>query len=456
MQKVHLIAIGGSVMHNLAIDLHLKGVKVSGSDDQIFNPSRQRLEKYGLLPTAEGWFEDKITPDLDAVILGMHARADNPELKRAQQLGLRIYSFPEYIYQQAEDKQRVVIAGSHGKTTITSIILHTLQHINRDFDYLIGAEVEGFERMVKTSHTAPVMIIEGDEYFTSVLDPTPKFWHYKHHIGVISGIAWDHINVYPSLEEYVAAFEQFAEQSPKAGTLIYSSDDPIAQVIGNKERADVNRIDYVAHPHKIKDEQTFLIGPDKQEIPLQVFGEHNMKNIQAAKLVCLRLGVTEEQFYEAIQSFRGAANRLEKVAESEQTIIFKDFAHAPSKLRATAQAVKQQYPQHHLVGCLELHTFSSLNKEFLQQYYNTFKAADTALIYYSPETVAHKKLEEISPEDIQKAFNHKNLQIFTDIEALKATLLGQDWNDKVLLMMSSGSFDQLNLEALANQIITSV
>jgi len=455
-KQIHFIAIGGSVMHNLAIDLHLKGIKITGSDDEIFDPSRGNLEKHQLLPEKEGWFPEKIHQALDAVILGMHAREDNPELKKAKELGLKIYTFPEYIFEHSRNKQRIVVAGSHGKTTITAIILHVLQSTGKDFDYLIGAQVEGLEQSVKLSDTAPIIILEGDEYFTSVLDSTPKFLHYKHHIGIISGIAWDHVNVFPTMEDYVSSFEKFADQTPKAGTLIYSQDDGIASVVCRKERSDVIVITYTAHKHKIKDGKTFLITPDKKEFPLQVFGEHNMQNINAAKTLCSKIGITDEMFYEAIASFKGAENRLEKVSSNENSIFFKDFAHAPSKLLATTQAVKQQFPNRKLIACLELHTFSSLNKSFLTQYYAKFKAADLAVVYYNPKTIEHKRLEHISPEDIQRAFNHKNLKVFDKIDALENFLEAQDWEESNLLMMSSGNFDNLDLETLSQRLIPKI
>lgn len=452
-QKIHFIAIGGSVMHGLAIDLHLQGKQVTGSDDEIYSPSKENLEKYGLLPLKMGWHPEKITDDLDAVILGMHAKADNPELKKAQELGLKIYTFPEYIYQSAQNKQRIVIAGSHGKTTITSIILHVLKFHKHQFDYLVGADIGGFEQRVHLSEDAPIIILEGDEYFTSVLDPRPKFLHYHHHIGVISGIAWDHINVFPTSDDYLASFEQFADQSPKSGTLIFSQDDPLASVVCRNEREDVIALGYEAHPYVTKNGKTFLINSDKEEIEVQIFGAHNMKNISAAKVVCSRIGLPAKAFYRAITSFKGADNRLEKVIDNHELIIFKDFAHAPSKLEATTDAVKEQFSDRELVACLELHTYSSLNKSFLGQYKHKFNAADLAIIYFNPQTIEHKRLEEINSEDIQEAFGHENLRVFSDIEKLSAFLKSLSWKNKVLLMMSSGNFDNLNLKNLSQELI---
>lgn len=439
-------------MHNLALALNKKGYKITGSDDEIFEPSRSRLASAGILPQELGWFPEKVTEDLDAVILGMHARKDNPELLKAIDLGLKIYSYPEYIYQQSEDKQRIVITGSHGKTTITSMILHVLKHFNRKFDYLVGAQLEGFETMVQLSDDSPIIIIEGDEYFSSPLDPTPKFLHYKHHIGVMSGIAWDHINVYPTYDDYVKQFEAFADATPKGGTLVYSEEDDLVTVICRKEREDVQRLEYQAHKHVLKSGVTFLIA-DGEEVPLQIFGKHNLMNLSGAKAVCSKIGVTDKMFYEAIKSFKGASNRLEMLAKNGNTTIFKDFAHAPSKLNATSNAVKKQFPERQLIAVLELHTFSSLNKDFLPNYKDTFDAPDQAIVYYNPETIKHKKLPEISPEDVKKAFNREGLTVFTKTDDLKAELLKTDWNNKNLLLMSSGNFGGMNVKEFAQEII---
>lgn len=445
-QKIHFIAIGGSIMHNLAIALHKKGYQISGSDDEIFEPSKSKLEKYGLLPGEEGWNPDKITTDLDAVILGMHARKDNPELQRARELGLKIYSFPEYLYEQSLDKQRVVIAGSHGKTTITSIIIHVLKFFNRKFDFAVGAQIEGFETMVQLSD-APVIIIEGDEYLSSPIDDTPKFLKYHHHIGLISGVAWDHINVFPSEDKYVRQFDKFADASPKGGTLIYCEEDPMATVIGSKERADVLSVGYKTHPHIIENGTT-LLTYGNENIPIKLFGKHNLQNINGAKEVLKKIGISEDQFYLAIQSFQGASKRLEYVKESENMAIIKDYAHAPSKVRATTLAVKEQYPERDLVACLELHTFSSLNKEFLKEYSGTMKCANVAVIYYNPATIAHKRLDPISKDYIKKGFNDPDLNVFDDITEMLDFLQQQDWTDKNLLMMSSGTFNDLDFEKL--------
>lgn len=451
ISRVHFIAIGGSVMHDLALHLAKKGVKVSGSDDEIYDPAKSALKAQGLLPEQFGWFPEKITEDIDAILLGMHARPDNPELKRAQELGLKVYSYPEYIYEQSKDKQRIVIAGSHGKTTITSMILHVLQFLDREFDYVIGAKTATVEGLVKLSD-APIIVIEGDEYLTSPLDPSPKCLKYQHHIGLISGIAWDHYNVFPTLDDYVHQFELFADASPKGGSLIYCEEDDLATMIGGKERADVNRIEYRAHPHVVKDGITYL-KTDEGEVKIQLFGYHNMQNISGAMEVCLRIGVLKKDFYRALPTFGGASKRLELVASNARTSVFKDFAHAPSKLLASSKAVKQQYPDRALVACMELHTFSSLNKDFISQYQDTLNDADIGVVYHNPEVSRHKKLEPLTDALIKEAFNRNDLQIFTDSQSLKEFLEGQDWANKNLLLMSSGNYGGIDLDTFGKSIV---
>jgi len=450
-QKIHFIAIGGSVMHNLAITLHNQGHTVTGSDDKIYEPSRSKLAKHGLLPQQEGWHPDRIDNTLDAIVLGMHARQDNPELQQAQALGLPIYSFPEYIYQASKHKQRVVIAGSHGKTTITAIIIHVLQYWKKEFDFVVGADIEGFEQRVKLTD-APVIIVEGDEYLSSALDPTPKMLRYQHHVGLISGIAWDHINVFPTMDAYVQPFERFADATPKGGVLVFCEDDDMATVIGRKDRADVIPIEYVTHPHVVRDEKTYLT-TDGGDVAVQLFGKHNMQNINGARLLMRRLGITDAMFYEAIPSFKGASSRLELVNNNQHTYVFKDYAHAPSKLKATTAALKEQFPGFALVACLELHTFSSLNKSFLEQYKGTFGTAENAIVYYNPEVIAAKKMEPIDPEFVKSAFGRNDLQVFTDTEALYEHLLQVSWKGKNLLMMSSGNFNGLDMTALSAAVI---
>ncbi|GAB5522963.1 MAG: Mur ligase family protein [Roseivirga sp.] len=450
-KRIHFIASGGSIMHSLAIALKQAGNNVSGSDDHFYEPSKSKLAAHGLLPENEGWDASRINTDVDFVILGMHAKADNPELLKAQELGIQVYSFPEYIYEASKNKQRIVIAGSHGKTTITAMIMHVLKNIGKDFDYMVGAQLAGFDNMVKISK-APIIIIEGDEYTTSPLDPTPKFLHYQHHIGLISGIAWDHFNVYPTIDDYVKQFELFADASSKAGTLIYCEEDNLASMIAQKDRADVTNLPYRAHDHVVREGKTSLRLPDG-ELPLEVFGNHNMQNLSGALTLLKRLGVTEDQFYQAIFTFKGAAKRMEIIGESANTTIYLDFAHAPSKLKATNSAIKDQFPNRTLVSCVELHTFSSLNKDFIEQYENTFNHTDEAVVYINPSAAERKGLESLTVEDLRSAFKRDDIILFNDQEKLYNHLTAHNWTDKNLAFMSSGNFGGLDFEALKTQIL---
>lgn len=446
--RIHFIAIGGSAMHNLAIALFKKGFQVSGSDDQIFEPSFSRLQKYGLLPSKMGWDVSKITADLDAVILGMHARIDNPELLKAQELGLRIYSYPEYIYEQSKDKLRVVIGGSHGKTTITSMILHVLKHQNRAFDYLVGAQLEGFETMVKLTD-APIIVIEGDEYLASPIDRRPKFHLYKANLAVISGIAWDHINVFKTYDDYKLQFDKFIDSIEPNGSLIYCAlDDDLSELVKNNTN-EVNKIPYGLPENKVVDGVTYL---EPQHIGLNVFGNHNLLNLNAAKLICRELGIDEIAFNESISSFSGAAKRLELLFKNKTTNIYKDFAHSPSKLKATIEAVKSQFPDRKLIACIELHTFSSLNLEFLKTYANTMDLADEAIVFIDNDTFLHKKLEPFNQNDVRTNFKNSNLLFFDDISKLKVHLKSINFANSNLLLMSSGNFSGLDLNKLAREL----
>jgi UDP-N-acetylmuramate: L-alanyl-gamma-D-glutamyl-meso-diaminopimelate ligase len=451
-QKIHFIAIGGSVMHNLAIALKEAGHQISGSDDEIFEPSKSALTKHGLLPAKDGWFPDRLSKETDIVMLGMHASKDNPELLRAQDLGLKIYSFPEYIYEHSKDKQRIVIAGSHGKTTITAIIIHVLTYCKRKFDYVIGARVRGIENTVRLSADAPIIVIEGDEYLSSALDPTPKFIRYQHHVGLISGIAWDHFNVFPTDEEYVKQFDLFADQTPKGGILVYCEQDPMALMIGKKERSDVTEVAYKSHAHTSDNNGHFYLTDGKEKHSIKIFGTHNYQNISGAKEILKKVGVTNEQFYAAMQSFEGASGRLEIVSENSASTIYKDFAHAPSKVKATVKAVKEIHPSRDLVACVELHTFSSLNKKFLPQYKDSLKNAQMPIVYFNPEKVAAKKLEALSVEDIKTAFANPSLTVFSDAKKLEQYLQNQSWKNKNLLMMSSGNFGGIDIKALSETL----
>ncbi|WP_113653314.1 UDP-N-acetylmuramate--L-alanine ligase [Pedobacter namyangjuensis] len=447
--RIHFIAIGGSAMHNLAIALHKKGFKVTGSDDVIFEPSSGRLAKYGLLPQKMGWDDDRITSDLDAVILGMHARLDNPELLKAQELGLKIYSYPEYIYEQSKDKLRVVIGGSHGKTTITSMILHVLNYYQKDFDYLVGAQLAGFETMVKITNEAPVIIIEGDEYLASPIDRRPKFHLYKANIAVISGIAWDHINVFPTFGDYVAQFDKFIDTIIPGGKLIYCENDLELRNIVVNSKAKIEKLAYTVPGHQVIDGVTYLL---PQHTALKVFGDHNLMNLNAARLVCAQLGIDEEKFANAIASFTGAAKRLELLSSNHSTNVYKDFAHSPSKLKATLDAVKAQFKDRKLVACIELHTFSSLNKTFLAEYRNTMDEADVKIVYIDEKTFKQKKMEPLNERDVQTSFNDENILFFNEAEQLEAYLRGLNFEDTNLLLMSSGIFGGMDLIKLASEL----
>ena len=438
--KIHLIAIGGSAMHNLALALHFKGYEISGSDDQIFEPSKSRLAKHGLLPNNIGWHEDKITKDIDAIILGMHAKADNPELIRAKKLNLNIYSYPEYIYEQSKNKKRIVIGGSHGKTSITAMILHVLQNMKIDCDYMVGAKLEGFDVMVKLTESATIIILEGDEYLSSPIDKRPKFHLYKPNIGVISGIAWDHINVFPTFENYVDQFRIF--KNLITDCIIYCEDDKELNKLID-EGGNCKTISYSTPNHTIQNGITYI-----EHIPLKIFGNHNLQNLNAAKLVCNELGISSKDFLEQIKTFNGASNRLEKIKDNNNSAIFKDFAHSPSKLKATINAVKKQFKERKLIACIELHTFSSLNKDFLKQYSNSMNEADQAIVFFSLEAIKHKGLEPIKEEEIKSAFNNKDLIVISDDIKLKTHLKNLNLENTNLLLMSSGNFNKMNLDEI--------
>ncbi|GAB3899307.1 UDP-N-acetylmuramate--L-alanine ligase [Spirosoma agri] len=458
-QTIHFISIGGSAMHNLALALQQQGYLITGSDDEIYEPSRTRLQQHGLLPDEMGWFPEKVHADLHAVILGMHAREDNPELLEAQKLGLTIYSYPEFLYQQSQQKQRVVIAGSHGKTTITSIILHVLKYHNRAFDYLIGEEISGFDTMAKLTTDAPIIIIEGDEYASSPIDSRPKFLHYQPHIALISGIAWDHVNIYSTWENYVDQFESLAEAMPKAGILAFDESDDMLDVIGQKERPDITKIPYEAHPNEIVNGQTYLLTKQGAKIATLLFGEYNMKNIAGAMTVCDRIGITEEQFYAAIRSFKPVALRLEKIAQKtlpglKSRLIFRDFAHSPAKVEASTEAVKRQYPGQRLMAIVELHTLSSLTKTFLSEYQNTLKSADQAIVYFDTHTGHYlDSTAPISSQDVIDAFSYANLHVFTEKGKLQDYILQLRDTADLFLFMSSGTFGGLNFNYLSDELL---
>lgn len=448
--NIHFIAIGGVAMHNLAIALHKKGHQVTGSDDEIFDPAKSNLERYGLLPKATGWFPEKITNATEAIILGMHARKDNPELLRAQELNIPIYSYPAFVYHQTQQKKRIVVGGSHGKTTITSMIMHALQQCGKKFDYLVGAQLAGFETMVGLSEDADIAVIEGDEYLASPIQMVPKFHLYHPDIAIISGIAWDHINVFPTFENYCEQFSIFIDKIQAGGKLIYCANDTtLVDVVQKNQRTDISKIAYAVPSHTIENGVTSILFEGKK-YALEIFGQHNLMNLESARLACEAVGISAHEFYTAMQTFLGAAKRLETLVKKETSVVFKDFAHSPSKLKASIDAVKQQYPSRKLYAIMELHTFSSLNKTFLQEYENTMQSADEAVVFYSPKTIEHKRLEPISKQDIKAAFAQDNLHVIDTPEELASYFQKIIRNNANVLLMSSGNWGGLSLTDFFN------
>ena len=439
--RIHFIAIGGAAMHNLAMAVATKaGYVVTGSDDEIFDPARTHLQEAGLLPEEMGWHPEKITSDIDAIILGMHAREDNPELVRARELGIKIYSFPEYLYEQTKDKIRIVVGGSHGKTSTTSMILYVLQHLGIEADYMVGAQIEGFERMVRLSDTAKYAVFEGDEYLTSPLDLRSKFLWYHPHVAILTGIAWDHINVFPTFDGYVDTFRKFVDGIEENGTFIYYKHDTNLCEIASQARPDIKQLPYEAYQGNVN---------------MKIFGKHNMENLQAAALACEQIGVKSEDFYREIATFTGASNRLELIDEIGTNVAYKDFAHSPSKLRATVNAVRERYPEKQLVAAMELHTFSSLMADFLPQYEGCMAQADVALVYFNPKVIEHKRLTPITAEEVRKAFGTENVEVFTDSQLLQERLRSLTYDNTALLMMTSGTFDGVNIPEFAKELISS-
>ena len=426
-------------MHNLALAVQQKaGYVVTGSDDEIFDPARTHLQDAGLLPDEMGWHPERITPDIDAIILGMHAREDNPELVRARELGLKIYSFPEYLYEQTKDKFRIVVGGSHGKTTTTAMILYVLNRLGIEADYMVGAQIEGFERMVRLSDTAKYAVFEGDEYLTSPLDLRSKFLLYKPHTAILTGIAWDHINVFPTFDLYVDTFRKFTHTI--SDNFIYYEGDENLRMLADEiqKSSNVKCIPYRAY---------------KGNVEMQVFGQHNMENLQAACLACETIGVKPEDFYREISTFTGAANRLEKIAETDTSVAYKDFAHSPSKLRATVKAVRERYPDKRLIAAMELHTFSSLMADFLPQYNSCMADADVAYVYFNPKVIEHKRLTPITADEVAAAFATPNVEVFTDSQALQQKLRSLSYTNTALLLMSSGTFDGVNVKEFARELL---
>lgn len=448
---LHFIAIGGSAMHNLAMALHEKGEHITGSDDEIFEPSKSRLKAKGLLPDEFGWFPEKITTGIDAVILGMHAKADNPELLKAKELGLKIYSYPEYLYEHSKGKTRVVIGGSHGKTTITAMVLHVMHYHDKAVDFMVGAQLDGFDTMVHLTDENDFILLEGDEYLSSAIDPRPKFHLYQPNIALLSGIAWDHINVFPSFENYVEQFEIFLDTMTNGSTLVYNEEDDILSQLALNAKQPTRKHAYSTPEHSIEDGVTFLETAEGP-MPVEVFGKHNLQNIAGAKWICQHMGVDEDDFYEAISDFSGASKRLEQIAETDKALVFKDYAHSPSKVIATTTAVKTQFPSKILMACLELHTYSSLNADFLKEYNEALNAADEAVVFFSPKALEIKQLEAITEHQIFEAFGRKDLKIFTDSKKFRAFLKSKIYVDHVLLLMSSGNYGGLDFEEVKRWI----
>lgn len=447
--KIHFIAIGGSVMHNLALALR-RNHDVSGSDDEIFEPAYSRLKSAGLLPEKTGWFPEKINNSIDEIVLGMHARADNPELIKAKELGIPVYSFPEYIYSRSVNKKRVVIAGSHGKTSTTAMIMHVLKTLQIDFDYMVGAQLDGFNEMVKLSD-APLIILEGDEYPDSALNRTPKFLFYKANIGLITGIAWDHVNIFPTFEEYQLQFRKFISSVDQNGCIIYNDEDEVLAKVCN-ETPSAKKISYRTLPYSISNGIT-TVHTSENNFTVHVFGKHNLQNMAGALKVCEQLGITEPDFAKAIQNFGGAAKRLEKIGENHSTVIFRDFAHSPSKLKATIDAVAEQFPERKIIAVFELHTFSSLTETFLKEYDACMNNADEQIVYYSPHALELKKLPPLNKETIEDCFDGTNLSVFNSKVLLEQKLKTTDWEQTVLLLMSSGTYDNLDITSLTEFIL---
>nr|WP_319400319.1 Mur ligase family protein [uncultured Carboxylicivirga sp.] len=451
--KVHFIAIGGSAMHNLAIALYLKGFTVTGSDDEVFEPSKSRLAAHGLLPKKEGWDEANISDDLDAIILGMHARKDNPELVKAQQMGLKIYSYPEYLYEQTKDKTRVVIGGSHGKTTTTAMVMHVLKNLGKDFDYMVGAQLEGFDTMVRLTKDAPIAVFEGDEYLSSPIDLTPKFHWYKPQVAMLTGIAWDHMNVFPTWENYISQFTIFADSMPDKAALVYFNEDEELVKLAETQKQRLAIQDYSTLPYENRNGEVVVLWEGK-EYPMAVFGDHNLQNMNGARLLCNQIGISDDEFLTAIGSFSGAAKRLQLLEKNESTNIYLDFAHSPSKLKATTNAMRQQFENRKLIAVMELHTFSSLNKDFLPQYKNTMQMADQAVVFYNPEVLKHKQLPDISKQEVSEAFDQEGLMVMTESDELVSWIKEQDLKNANLLIMTSGNFSGVDLKKLAAELIS--
>lgn len=453
MEKIHFIGIGGRAMHSVAIALHKSGYEVSGSDIDIYDPSKSRLESNGLHPAELGWFPDKLHFGISAVILGLHTAIDNPELVRAQELGIKVYSYPEFIYLQSKRKKRVVIAGSHGKTTITAMVMHVLNYHSIKHDYLVGAELEDNNNMVKLSSDAAVLIVEGDEYLSSPIDRRPKFLHYHPDIALISGIAWDHVNFYPTFASYTDQFKEFINTINIGGKLIYYENDDVVLKLVSESKMPIIKEPYSTHGYELFDNRNFLKVPGGR-IPLQIIGEHNMQNINGAKAICHELGLSSEKFYNAIKYFRGTTKRLQLLGKSDTVATYADYAHSPSKLKATVQSVKKQFPGRKLVACMELHSFASMQETYLEEYRDTMLAADVAIIYYDPALMSSYGFDSITPEKVRKAFSKDRLiQVYTETDKMLDRLYSLTWVNANLLMMTSGNFSGISFKDISDIIL---
>jgi UDP-N-acetylmuramate: L-alanyl-gamma-D-glutamyl-meso-diaminopimelate ligase len=452
MNNIHFIAIGGAIMHQLAIALQKKGYKISGSDDEINDPAKSNLAAAGILPAAHGWYPEKITNNLDAIVLGMHAKGDNPELLRAKELGIPIYSFPQYMYEVSKNKKRVVVAGSHGKTTITSMIMHILKEQGVDFDYMVGAKVAGFDSSVKLSE-APIIVLEGDEYPASVEEKKPKIFFYHPHISVLSGIAWDHINVFPTYEIYLQQFETYLRGMEAGASLYYNCEDGEVKKVVASSAQHLKAVPYKM-PKFHYENGDAVLDTENGPVRVSVFGRHNLLNMEAAVAVCVELGIAKADCYKAIASFAGAAKRLEKILETPELVAYRDFAHAPSKLKATLDAVREAYPNRELIACFELHTYSSLNEQFLSEYGHSMDAADKAIVHFSHHAIELKDLPKLATETVKKYFAREDLKVTDDkakLESEVKNLLTESQKPVCLLLMSSGTFDGIDWNSVVLQ-----
>lgn len=441
--RVHFISIGGAAMHNLALDLADSGCTVTGSDDEIYEPALSSLRNAGLLPEAIGWHYEKITEDIDAVVLGMHARADNPELLKALELGIRIYSYPEFVYARSQHKKRIIIAGSHGKTTTTAMVMHVLRKLGIRTDYLLGAKLEGFDRMVRITD-APAIVIEGDEYLSSPIDRRPKIHHYRPHVAVITGIAWDHINVFPTFEDYVVQFKIFIDTIEQGGTLIYNQDDVEVSTLIKSARKDIRLIPYTS----IQRGEGSDVVYNGAHYPVSIIGKHNLYNMNAARAVCNTFGISDADFFDAINDFKGASKRLQILSKNDKRTVFLDFAHAPSKVAATCTAVREWFGQQKLLAVLELHTFSSLNKEFIPEYKDSLNGADKAVVFYNAHTLEMKRMPSLDPDFLVHSFGHENFKVMTNEQLLFEYINQPEFRDYNILLMTSGNFNQMDLSLI--------